>query len=206
MRAPAAMLFEELLRSGLNPGMGAAAARRYVSRKATITILNHRKTADGGIRPWEFLGVSERRYYKLLKQFAHRNGARYEVDAGVLEQIRRHLISRDQKTEKQAAASRGWHMRNPLLVRQEEIGRAIDNATAGTSRRDRPEVFTLDPDVLYATPHSPEPEPTGLPEYLDWLCARLTAVSANFGLLMDPERIAPEKTSGWCNALDAPGP
>jgi hypothetical protein len=101
--------------------------------------------------------------------------------------------------------SRGWHMRNPLLVRQEEIGRVIDNATAGTSGRDRPEVFTLDPDALYATPYSPapEPEPTGLPEYLDWLCARLTAVSANFGLLMDPERIAPEKTSGWCNALDA---
>lgn len=103
-RAAAAMLFEGLLRPGLNPGMGAAAARRYVSRKATIIILNHRKTADGGVRPWEALGVSERRYYKLLKQFASRNGARYEVDAGVLEQIRRHLISRDQKTEKQAAA------------------------------------------------------------------------------------------------------
>jgi hypothetical protein len=98
------MLFEGLLRPGLNPGMGAAAARRHVSRKATITILNHRKTADGGVRPWEALGVSEGRYYTLLKQFAHRNGARYEVDAGVLEQIRRHLISRDQKTEKQAAA------------------------------------------------------------------------------------------------------
>jgi hypothetical protein len=106
MRAAAAMLFEGLLRPGLNPGMGAAAARRYVSRKATITILNHRKTADGGVRSWEALDVSERRHYTLLKQFAHRNGARYEVDAGVLEQIRRHLISRDQKTEKQAAAHR----------------------------------------------------------------------------------------------------
>jgi hypothetical protein len=51
------MLFEGLLRPGLNPGMGAAAARRYVSREATITILNHRKTADGGVRLWEALGV-----------------------------------------------------------------------------------------------------------------------------------------------------
>jgi hypothetical protein len=84
--------------------MGAAAARRYVSRKATIAILNHRKTSDGGVRPWEALGVSERRYYKLLKQFAPKAGVRYEVDAGVLEQIRAHLISRDQATEKHAAA------------------------------------------------------------------------------------------------------
>jgi hypothetical protein len=84
--------------------MGAAAARRYVSRKATIAILNHRKISDGGVRPWEALGVSERRYYKLLKRFAPKTGARYEVDAGVLEQIRSHLISRDQKTEQHAAA------------------------------------------------------------------------------------------------------
>lgn len=103
-QAAAAMLFEGLLRPGFNPDMGAAAARRYVSRKARIAILNHQKTTGGGVRPWEALGVSERRYYKLLKQFAPKTGARYEVDADVLEQIRRHLISRDQKTETQAAA------------------------------------------------------------------------------------------------------
>jgi hypothetical protein len=51
--------------------MGAAAAHRYVSRKATIAILNHRKTSERG-SPWEALGVSESRYYELLKQFAPR--------------------------------------------------------------------------------------------------------------------------------------
>jgi len=103
-RTAAAMLFEGLLRPGFDPAMGAAAARRYVNRKATIAILNHRKTTDGGVPPWEALGVSERRYYKLLNQFAPKTGARYEVDAKVREQIRSHLISRDERTEKHAAA------------------------------------------------------------------------------------------------------
>jgi len=39
---------------------------------AKVAILNHRKTTDGGVRPWEALGVSERRYYKLLNRFAPR--------------------------------------------------------------------------------------------------------------------------------------
>ena len=77
-RAAAAMLFEGLLRPGFDPARGAAAARRYVNNKATIAILNHRKTSDGGIRPWEALGVSERRYYKLLNRFAPKTGRRYE--------------------------------------------------------------------------------------------------------------------------------
>ena len=84
--------------------MGAAAARQYVSRKATIAILDHRKTSGGGVRPWEELGVSERRYYKLLARFASKTGARYEVEAGVLQQVRDYLISRDQETDRHAAA------------------------------------------------------------------------------------------------------
>lgn len=103
-RAAAAMLFEGLLRPGFDPARGAAAARRYVNNKATIAILNHRKTSDGGIRPWEALGVSERRYYKLLNRFAPKTGRRYEVDADVLDRIRAHLIGRDKKTETHAAA------------------------------------------------------------------------------------------------------
>ena len=103
-RAAAAMLFEGLLRPGFDPARGAAATRRYVNSKATIAIRDHRKTTDGGVRPWEALGVSERRYYKLLNQFAPKTGARYEVDAKVLEQIRSHLISRDERKEKHAAA------------------------------------------------------------------------------------------------------
>lgn len=103
-RAAAALLFEGLLRPGFDPAMGAAAARRYVNSKARIAILNHRKATDGAVRPWETLGVSERRYYKLLKQFAPKTGARYEVDADVLEKIRSHLISRDEKMVAHSAA------------------------------------------------------------------------------------------------------
>ena len=47
-RAAAALLFEGLLRPGFDPARGAAAARRYVNRKATTAILNHRKITDGG--------------------------------------------------------------------------------------------------------------------------------------------------------------
>ena len=103
-RAAAAMLFEGLLRPGFDPSMGAAAARRYVARKASIAIRNHRKAADGGLRTWEALGVSERRYYKLLRQFASKNGGGYEVDQDVLDRIRSHLASRDQATELHTAA------------------------------------------------------------------------------------------------------
>lgn len=103
-RAAAALLFEGLLRPGFDPARGAAAARRYVNRKATIAILNHRKITDGAIRPWEALGVSERRYYKLLNRFTPKTGTRYEVDADVLEKIRAHLISRDEEIESHAAA------------------------------------------------------------------------------------------------------
>ena len=56
-----------------------------MNRKATIAILNHRKTTDGGVGPGRALGVSERRYYKLLNRFAPKTGTRYEVDADVLE-------------------------------------------------------------------------------------------------------------------------
>jgi hypothetical protein len=103
-RAAAALLLEGLLRPGFDPGMGAAAARRYVSRKATIAIVNHRKASDGSVRPWEALGVSERRYYKLLQRFAPKTGGRYQVDDDVREQIRAHLTSRDQQTDAHGAA------------------------------------------------------------------------------------------------------
>jgi hypothetical protein len=100
--------------------------------------------------------------------------------------------------------SRGWHMRNPVLVRSSEIARVLGYEEADALGRDRLEVFTLDPDSLYAGATTP-PAPTGLVEYLAWLCARLTAVAANFDLLIDPQRITPEKTTGWCDRLAATG-
>jgi len=103
-RSAAAVLLEGLLHPGFDPAVGAAAGRRYVSRKATIAILNHRKTSAGGLRPWEVLGVTERRYYKLLKRFARKTGARYDIDASMFDRIRDHLTSRDQRTEQHTAA------------------------------------------------------------------------------------------------------
>jgi hypothetical protein len=145
-RAATAMLFEGLLRPGFDPSMGAAAARRYVSSKATIAIRNHRKAADGGLRPWEALGVSERRYYKLLKQFAPKTGGRYEVDEGVLDRIRSHLQSRDQTTEKHAAA---------MEVLQER-GFSYEAARKWLQRHDYSEAFTAKPRPK-RTPARPEP-------------------------------------------------
>jgi len=98
-RAAAALLFEGLLQPGFDPARGAESARRYVNRKATIAIRNHHKTTDGASWRWEALGVPERRYYKLLNQFAPKTGTRYQVNVDVLEKIRSHLISRDKKKE-----------------------------------------------------------------------------------------------------------
>jgi hypothetical protein len=134
-RAAAAMLFEGLLRPGFDPSMGAAAARRYVARKASIAIRNHRKAADGGLCPWEALGVSERRYYKLLSQFAPKNGGKYEVDQDVLDRIRSHLVGRDQATEKHDAA---------MAVLQER-GFSYDAARKWLQRHDYSEVLRAQP-------------------------------------------------------------
>jgi hypothetical protein len=69
-----------------------------VNNKATIAILNHRKTSDGGIRP---LGGTRRLRAPLLQaaeSVRPKTGRRYEVDADVLDRIRAHLIGRDKKT------------------------------------------------------------------------------------------------------------
>jgi hypothetical protein len=122
-QSAAALLLEGLLHPGFDPAMGAEATRRYVSRKATIAILNDRKTSRGAAPVWEMLGVSERRYYKLLKRFAPKIGGRYEVDGRVLDKIRDYLAGRDQHAAAvdllQArgfshAAARKWLQRHSL--------------------------------------------------------------------------------------------
>ena len=134
-RSAAAMLFSGLLQPGFDPAMGAAAARRYVSRKATIAILNHRKAVDGGVRAWEKLGVSERRYYKLLAQFAPKVGDRYQIDERVLDTIHNHLVKRDQRSEKQKAAKEFLQQR----------GFSYPAARKWLQRHDHTEVLTANP-------------------------------------------------------------
>jgi hypothetical protein len=101
--------------------------------------------------------------------------------------------------------SHGWHMRNPVHVRRDEIASVLNNVGASATGHDRPEVFTLDVDSQYSTLAAAQPQPAGLPEYLNWLCTRLAAVAAEFDLLTDPQRIAPTKTTGWCEELAALG-
>jgi len=114
-----------------------------------------------------------------------------------------------EKRQRQALAmlelSRGWHMRSPVHVRYGEIADVLSNASADALRHDRLEVFTLDPDSIYGTTTTGPSAPADPPGYLVWLCERLTAIMANFDLLMDTQRIPPEKTSGWCDQLAATG-
>jgi hypothetical protein len=97
--------------------------------------------------------------------------------------------------------SHGWHMRNPVHIRRDEIASVLGSAEG----HNRPEAFTLDVDSQYATFPTMQPEPATLPEYMNWLRTRLAAVAAEFDLLTDPQRIAPTKTTGWCEELAALG-
>jgi hypothetical protein len=76
----AATLLEQLFRPGFDPAQGAEATRRYVRRKASITVMEYRKAEAPGRYPWTQVGISERRYYKLLPLFAQKVGGHYSVD------------------------------------------------------------------------------------------------------------------------------
>ncbi len=76
----AAMLLEQLVHPGFDPAQGAEATRRYVRRKASIVVMEHRKSEAPDRYPWTQIGISERRYYKLLPRFAHKVDGRYVAD------------------------------------------------------------------------------------------------------------------------------
>ncbi len=99
----AAVLLEGLLYPGFDPARGAEANRRYVTRKASIAVMEHRK-AESPVHPWDKVGVSERRYYKLLPRFASKVGGRFEVDRQVIAKIRAHLDRRDELRTVRSAA------------------------------------------------------------------------------------------------------
>lgn len=78
--AAAATLLEHLIRPGFNPAQGAEATRRYVRRKASIAVMQYRKGEAPDRYPWTKVGISERRYYKLLPLFAQKINGRYDYD------------------------------------------------------------------------------------------------------------------------------
>ena len=101
----AAMLLEQLIRPGFDPAQGAEATRRYVRRKASIVVMEHRKREAPERYPWTQVGISERRYYKLLPLFAEKVNGRYDYDHGdVVARMKAHLEERDRKREIRTAA------------------------------------------------------------------------------------------------------
>jgi hypothetical protein len=101
----AAKLLEQLIHPGFDPAQGAEATRRYVRRKASIIVMEHRKQEDPGRYPWTKVGVSERRFYKLLPLFANKVSGRYDYDHDdVVIRMRAHLDALDGDGAIRAAA------------------------------------------------------------------------------------------------------
>ena len=95
-----AMLLERLIRPGFDPAQGAEATRRYVRRQASIVVMEHRKREHPDRYPWTHVGISERRYYKLLPMFAEKINGRYDYDFGdVVAQMKAYLDEQDRKRE-----------------------------------------------------------------------------------------------------------
>jgi hypothetical protein len=101
----AATLLEQLIHPGFDPTQGAEATRRYVRRKASIVVMEHRKAENPDRYPWTQIGISERRYYKLLPQFAQKINGRYDIDYDdVVARMRAHLDGVDKARNPRAAA------------------------------------------------------------------------------------------------------
>jgi hypothetical protein len=101
----AAMLLEQLVQPGFDPAQGAEATRRYVRRKASIVVMEHRKQESPERYPWTQIGISERRYYKLLPLFAKKVNSRYDIDYdNIVTRMKKYLDDKDQSQEIRAAA------------------------------------------------------------------------------------------------------
>ena len=94
----AAMLLEQLIRPGFDPAQGAEATRRYVRQRASIVVMEHKKQEAPDRYRWTQVGISERRYYKLLPLFAEKVNGRYDYDHDdVVARMKAHLQERDRK-------------------------------------------------------------------------------------------------------------
>ena len=99
------MLLGQLIRPGFDPAQGAEATRRYVRKTASIVVKEHKKQEAPDRYPWTQAGISERRYYKLLPQFADKVNGRYDYDHDdVVARMKAHLEERDRERAIRAAA------------------------------------------------------------------------------------------------------
>lgn len=103
--AAAALLLEQLVQPGFDPALGAEATRRYVRRKASIAVMEYRKTDVPERYPWTQAGISERHYSKLLPQFAEKVNGRYVIDdyPDLVRRITEHLNRQDRARDDRAA-------------------------------------------------------------------------------------------------------
>ena len=93
-----AMLLDQLIRPGFDPAQGAEATRRYVHQRARIVVKEHKKQEAPDRYPWTQVGISERRYYKLLPLFAEKVNGRYDYDHDdVVARMKAHLQERDRE-------------------------------------------------------------------------------------------------------------
>lgn len=94
------MLLGQLVMPGFDPAQGAEATRRYVRRKASIVVMEHKKLETPDLYPWTHVGISERRFYKLLPLFAQKVNGRYDYDHDdVIERMKAHLDEKDRERE-----------------------------------------------------------------------------------------------------------
>jgi hypothetical protein len=67
--------------------------------------MQHRKLESPDSYPWTQIGISERRYYKLLPLFAQKINGRYDIDlADVVARMKVYLDSRDSDRSLRTAA------------------------------------------------------------------------------------------------------
>ncbi|WP_143047265.1 hypothetical protein [Amycolatopsis xylanica] len=101
---------------------------------------------------------------------------------------------------------RGWQMRSPIRVRQDELRAMFRVRQAGqqTSEEARPAVFTLEPGALFGTDASPPTGGTVPPEFAE-LHRRVTWVTAMYSSVLDDEPIergqADELADRWAKSL-----
>ena len=101
----AAQLLEQLIHPGFDPAQGAEATRRYVRRKASIVVMEHQKQEHPDRYPWTHVGISERRFYKLLPLFANKVNGRYDYDHDdVVARMTAHLDALDSERAVRTAA------------------------------------------------------------------------------------------------------
>jgi hypothetical protein len=95
--------------------------------------------------------------------------------------------------------SRGWQMRDPLEVRQQEIQHALLRYCGSTIEWQPSAVFTLEPESLYSAARGYQgyKPPAGLPPEHGRALEAVTSAMVSIDAMLDTERVAPAPQAGW---------